>query len=91
MKKPKTVKPGRVQKVIRSPIAAEPEKAEIAVDGADHLYRELRIENTLHDEKGKAVKLKEGAEVDVVVEADASATAPKDAPKEDSQAKDVKD
>lgn len=47
-----------------------PEKAEIAVEGADHLYKEIRIENTLEDEQGRKVKLKEGAQVEVVVEAD---------------------
>jgi predicted DNA-binding antitoxin AbrB/MazE fold protein len=31
----------------------------------------------LEDEKGKEVKLKEGAKVDVVVEADSEATVPK--------------
>jgi hypothetical protein len=52
-KKPKTKKPGNVRKIIKSPIPEEPEKAEIAVEGADHLYREIRVENTLEDEKGR--------------------------------------
>lgn len=38
----------------------EPEKAEIAVEGADHLYREIRVENTLENGKGKKVKMKPG-------------------------------
>jgi hypothetical protein len=46
----------------------------IDVEGADHLYRQIRIENTLEDEKGNKVKLKEGAEGDVTVEADPGAT-----------------
>lgn len=75
--KSKAIKPGIVQKIIKSPDPQEPEKAQIAVEGADHLYRELRIENTLEDEKGKKVKLKPGADVDVVIEADAAATTPK--------------
>ena len=75
--KPKTTKPGTVQKIIKSPLPGEPEKAEIAVDGADHLYREIRIENTLEDEKGKKVKLKVGAQVDVTIEADPKETVPK--------------
>lgn len=74
--KPKVVKPGIVEKIIKSPY--EPEKAQIAVEGADHLYREIRIENELEDGKGKKVKLKPHAEVDVVVEADKAATVPKD-------------
>jgi hypothetical protein len=74
---PKTRKPGKVQKVIPPPYPTLPEKAEISVDDADELYSEIRIENTLHDERGKAVKLKQRAEVDVVIEADPSATTPK--------------
>ena len=75
--KPKTVRPGRVEKIIKSPFPNEPEKAEIAVEGADHLYREIRIENTLKDENGNQVKLKTGVQVDVIVEADAKDTVPK--------------
>jgi len=65
-----TKKPGSVRKVIKSIVPSEPEKAEIEVHGADDLYKELRIENKLEDEKGKKVKLKKGVEVDVAIEAD---------------------
>jgi uncharacterized protein YfaS (alpha-2-macroglobulin family) len=75
--KPSTTKPGVVEKIIKPLTPDAPEKAQIAVEGADHLYREIRIENTLVDEKGKEVKLKEGAEVDVIVEADPKDTTPK--------------
>jgi uncharacterized protein YfaS (alpha-2-macroglobulin family) len=51
-----------------------PEKAEIGVEGADHLYREIRIENKLIDENGKEVKLKEGATVEITVEAEPAGT-----------------
>ena len=78
-KKPKITRPGTVEKIIKSPFPHEPEKAEIAVEGADHLYREIRIENTLEDKKGKKVKLKVGAQVDVTVEADPKDTIPKKA------------
>jgi hypothetical protein len=74
-KKPKTKKPGVVQKIIKR--YDEPEKAEISIDGADELYKEIRIENTLETDEGKQVKLKQGAEVDVVVEADEKDTSPK--------------
>lgn len=74
--KPSTTKPGVVEKIIKSVGPEGPEKAQIAVEGADHLYREIRIENTLVDEKGKEVKLKEGAEVEVIVEADLKDTTP---------------
>jgi hypothetical protein len=75
--KSKTTRPGTVEKIIQSPFPQEPEKAEIAVEGADHLYREIRIENSLEDENGRKVKLKEGAQVDVTVEADPKDTLPK--------------
>lgn len=65
----KTTKPGIVQKIIESPIPNEPEKAQIAIQGADELYGEIRIENVLEDENGKQVKLKPGAHVNVTVEA----------------------
>jgi hypothetical protein len=63
--------PGKVEKVITPhPGSGEPEKAQIAVEGADHLYREIRVPNTLTDDHGKKVKLKEGADVEVKIEAD---------------------
>ena len=73
-----TTLPGTVQKIIQSPDPSIPEKAEIAVEGADELYKEIRIENTLTDEKGHEVKLKAGAEVEVTVEAEPEATVPKE-------------
>jgi hypothetical protein len=66
--------PGIVEKIITPVIPSEPEKAQIAVEGADHLYREIRVENRLKDEDGKEVALKPGAEVDVTIEADPHAT-----------------
>jgi hypothetical protein len=75
-KKPGVTLPGTVEKIIPANTIA-PEKAQIAVEGADHLYREIRVENTLHDEKGKKVGLKPGAQVDVKIEADKEATVPK--------------
>lgn len=72
--KPSVTLPGTVEKIIESEYTAEPEKAEISVEGADHLYKEIRIENTLQDDQGKEVKLKEGAEVQVTIEAEANAT-----------------
>ncbi len=76
--KPRTVKKGRVRKIIRPIHPSLPEQAEIEIHDADHLYREIRIENKLEDEHGKKVKLKEHAEVNVVVEADPKATTPAD-------------
>ena len=74
--KPSVTLPGKVEKIIDSSRSSEPEKAQIAVEGADDLYKEIRIENTLTDENGRTVRLKKGAEVEVTVEADKSATVP---------------
>jgi hypothetical protein len=69
--KASTTLPGRVEKVIHPhPSSGEPEKAQIAVEGADHLYREIRVPNSLTDPSGRKVKLKEGADVEVKIEAD---------------------
>jgi hypothetical protein len=83
-KKPRTTKPGVVEKIIKPVVPGLPEKAQIAVEGADHLYREIRIENTLVDGKGEEVKVKEGAEVHVTVEADPEDTVPKKNAKKDA-------
>lgn len=69
--------PGTVEKVIKPhPVSGEPEKAQITVEGADHLYREIRVPNQFADEDGKEVKLKEGTEVEVKIESDQPATEP---------------
>jgi hypothetical protein len=70
--------PGVVEKIIRSPSPDEPDKVQIAIEGADELYREIRVENTLHDPKGNPVCLKKGADIEVTVEAEPAATTPKD-------------
>jgi hypothetical protein len=75
--KPNVTLPGTVEKIIPSPHPSEPEKAQIAVKDGDDLYKEIRIENALQDEDGNEVALKEGAEVEVTVEADKKDTTPK--------------
>jgi hypothetical protein len=72
-----TTLPGIVQKVIPSPDPKEPDKAQIAVEGGDDLYREIRIKNTLVDKDGTEVRLKPGAEVEVTIEAEPQATVKK--------------
>ncbi len=68
--KPSVTLAGTVEKIIPAiPAVEEPEKAQISVEGADQLYREIRVENALEDEEGKKVQLKEGAKVDVTIEA----------------------
>jgi predicted DNA-binding antitoxin AbrB/MazE fold protein len=51
-------------------VPSEPEKVQIAVHGAEELYREIRVENTLQDANGKPVSLKKGAEVEVTIAAE---------------------
>lgn len=75
--KPSATLPGTVEKIIKSPNPDEPEKAQIAVEGADDLYREIRIENTLTNEHGEEVSLKPGVQVEVTVKAEPEATTPK--------------
>ena len=65
---------GTVEKVIKPIGPREPEKAQIDIQEADDLYREIRVENLLTDENGEKASLKQGAKVDVVIEADSSAT-----------------
>ncbi|HEX8815432.1 MAG TPA: hypothetical protein VF753_08025 [Terriglobales bacterium] len=66
--------PAVVDKIIKPSLPNEPEKAQIEIEGADHLYREIRVENLVTDENGEKAKLKPGAKVEVIVEADSSAT-----------------
>jgi hypothetical protein len=72
--------PGTVEKIIPPVVPSEPEKAQIAVHGAEELYREIRVENTLQDEAGNPVSLKKGADVEVTIAAEPEATKPKDKP-----------
>jgi hypothetical protein len=65
---PKVTLPGLVVKIISSPLTHEPDKAEIAVEGADHLYKEIRIDNVLENSAGGEVKLEVGDHVDVTVQ-----------------------
>jgi hypothetical protein len=65
---PSVTMPGTVDKIIPSR-PSQPEKAQIAVDGAHRPHRNLRFENTLTDEYGDDVKLKKGAPVEVTVTA----------------------
>lgn len=70
-RKASTKLPGTVEKIIKPhPGSSEPEKAQISVEGADHLYRELRVPNKLTDEEGNKVKLQPGTEVEVKIETD---------------------
>jgi hypothetical protein len=67
--------PGTVDKIIPS-VGGTPEKAQIRVEGAEALYREIRVDNTLQNVAGDDVSLKLGAEVEVTIEAKPEATTP---------------
>jgi hypothetical protein len=64
-----TTLPGTVERIIPAN-ALEAEKAQISIEGAEHTYKEIRIDNTLKDGPGKDVSLKLGAHVEVTIEAD---------------------
>jgi hypothetical protein len=70
VEQPSTTVPGAVNKIISSTLPSQPEKAQIAIEGADHPYRGHRIENSLADEHVDEVKLKKGARVEVTVTAE---------------------
>jgi len=59
--------PGTVEMIIKSPLPNESEIAQITVEGADHPYEQIRIQNTLTDKNGDEVQLKPGAKVQVTV------------------------
>ena len=64
---------GMVEKVVKSPLSSEPDQAQIAIEGSDHQYEAIRIENTLTDKSGNEVHLKPGADVKVTINADPEA------------------
>jgi hypothetical protein len=71
---PSATMPGTVSRIVSSPGSNQPEKAQIAVAGADRGYRDLRIENVLTDEHGADVRLKKGSEVQITVTAESNAS-----------------
>ena len=67
--KPAVTLPAVVEKIIKPVAPQQPEKAQITIHGADDLYREIRVENSLENAAGEKVRLKPGAEVEVTIEA----------------------
>jgi hypothetical protein len=61
--------PAKVQQVVAAPYPSEPEMAQIVIAGADPLYNELHIENSLTDRNGDEVRLKQGAEILIIIAA----------------------
>jgi hypothetical protein len=61
--------PAVVSKIVKPIVADQPEKVEIALEVADDLFREIRIENTLTDVDGGSVSLTKGAQLEITFEA----------------------
>jgi hypothetical protein len=75
--KPTVTLPGTVEKIIPAVGNLVPEQAQINIEGAEDLYREVRIENTLQDADGNEVSLKKDADVEVTISADPDSVKPK--------------
>lgn len=65
---------GVVQKIFKNVYQSHEGSVEIAIAEAEHLYGEVRIENTFTGADGQPVELKQGAHVDVTFEAAAEDT-----------------
>jgi len=70
---------GIVEKIVPAVYPGDTEKAQVTVEKAEPLYREIRVENKVRTASGEDAKLKPGAEVQVTIEADSDATINKDA------------
>jgi len=69
-----------VKKILPTGVARSPEKVEITIDEADYLFREVRLENALTDPSGSVVALKQGARLDLTLEANVADTVNRPAP-----------
>ncbi len=58
---------GTVDKIITSLSSGEPEKAQLLIDGVDHSSQQIRLVNTLRDEKNDEVQLKADTEVRLAI------------------------
>ena len=67
--KPAVTLPAVVDKIVKPLTPKEPEKVQIGMQGADDLYREIRVENSLENSAGEKVRLKAGAQVELTIEA----------------------
>jgi hypothetical protein len=65
----RTTLPGSVEEIMSPSDPSEPEKAQIAIQGADELPREIGIDNTLTKKTGDEVSLKKRAKVKVPIRA----------------------
>ena len=58
---------GVVDKIVPPVDANGTGKAQIVIQEAEELYKEIRIDNALENGDGETVKLKHGTEVDVII------------------------
>jgi protein involved in polysaccharide export with SLBB domain len=65
--KTSTTLPGTVDKIVKPRFPSKREQAQIAVEGADLIYKEIRIENALIDDLGQEVRLEPGDKVKVTI------------------------
>jgi hypothetical protein len=65
-KKVSTTLPGTVDRIIKAPHGGR-ERVQIGVEGADHVYKDIRIENALTDDLGQEVRLEPGAKVEITI------------------------
>jgi hypothetical protein len=70
MKRARTTKTGKVEKVIRAIVSTEKDKAEIHIPSAEPLYQEIRIDNELKDSEGGIVELEAGDDVEIHIDAE---------------------
>jgi hypothetical protein len=63
---------GRATRNLNPPFAGAPEQVEIHLDEAQHLYSELRIENSFSDPNGRLFAVRAPATLDVVFHAPAA-------------------
>lgn len=65
---------GKVQKIVKDVYRNRADLVEINIPAADHLFREIRIENTFSDIDGQQMALQAGTQLDITFEADLEGT-----------------
>lgn len=58
---------GSVEKIVPSSENDGSDAAQIVIDGAERLYREIRIQNVLEDGDGGVIALQPGWEVEIII------------------------
>jgi hypothetical protein len=61
--KPSATLLGTVETIMESLLPGRPEREQILIEGADHSFQKIRIENRLTDENSEEFHLKPGAKV----------------------------